>query len=134
MVGFVTIYLPLWVLSFISICIYFTNNNYNDKLASIAVLTLAFIPTFEIVREQTPKISSIVYIECMVVFQLFFSLLNVYLFSYNIRDGRKLNIKDDIIHSKSFLITILFTVIFSFLIPLGSIIVYSIIINNITKD
>lgn len=50
MVSFVTIYLPLWVLSLISLSIYFTNNNYNDRLASIAVLILAFTPTFEIVR------------------------------------------------------------------------------------
>lgn len=85
MVSFVTIYLPLWVLSLISLSIYFTNNSYNDRLASIAVLILAFTPTFEIVRSQIPKVSSVVYIEWMVAFELLFMLLNVYIYSYEKR-------------------------------------------------
>lgn len=72
------------------------------------------------------------YIEWMVAFELLFMLLNVYLYSY---EKRGLDVPfDEILNSASFIVAIVFVGLFSFLVPITTLIVYIIFITRITKQ
>lgn len=71
------------------------------------------------------------YIEWMVAFELLFMLLNLYQYSY---DKRGMDIPfEEIMNSVSFIIAITFVGLFSFLVPIMSLVIYIINIKRITR-
>jgi hypothetical protein len=61
-----SIFLPLWVLGFINLLIFFQDNRLADRIAVIATLTLAFIAFIPTINEQIPETPYVKLVEILV--------------------------------------------------------------------
>ena len=62
----VSIFVPLWVVGFINLLIFFQANDLGGRIASIATLTLAFIAFIPTINEQIPQTPYIKLIEILI--------------------------------------------------------------------
>ena len=51
----VSIFIPLWVLGFINLLVFFQDTVFSTRIATIATLTLAFIAFIPTINESIPK-------------------------------------------------------------------------------
>ena len=62
----VTIFLPLWLLGIMNLGIFFQDNGFADRLATIATVMLAYMAFMPVVRSQLPPNPSITFIEILI--------------------------------------------------------------------
>lgn len=53
-IDLLTIFLPLWLLGFINLLIFFQDNNFGDRLANITGVMIAFSALIPTIRSQIP--------------------------------------------------------------------------------
>lgn len=74
-VNLVSIFLPLWVLGFINLLIFFQDRSLSGRIAAIATLTLAFIAFIPTINEQIPQTPNIKLVEILIYIETIASIL-----------------------------------------------------------
>ena len=65
------IFIPLWVLSFINLAVYYQDSNVlSEKIASIATVTLAFVAFLPTINDRIPQTSMVKLVEIIVYLQI----------------------------------------------------------------
>ena len=62
----ISIFIPLWVLGFINLAIFFQEPSLSGRIAAIATLTLAFIAFIPTINETIPQTAEIKLVEILV--------------------------------------------------------------------
>lgn len=57
-----SIFLPLWVLAFINLTIYFQDTSFAGRLAVIAIITLAFVAFLPTINDKIPQSSVVKFV------------------------------------------------------------------------
>lgn len=70
-----SIFVPLWILGFINLFIFFQDRTLSDRIAAIATLTLAFIAFIPTINEQVPKTPQLKIIDMLIYLEVFASVL-----------------------------------------------------------
>jgi hypothetical protein len=65
-VNLVQIFIPLWILGFITLLIFFQDTALSGRIASIATLTLAFIAFIPTINSQIPQTPYIKLVEILI--------------------------------------------------------------------
>jgi hypothetical protein len=71
------IFVPLWILGFINIIVYFQANNLAEKLAIIATITLAFIAFIPTINETVPSTPEIKLIDILIYLEVLTTILTI---------------------------------------------------------
>jgi hypothetical protein len=67
----VSIFIPVWVLAFINLTIYYTDITVvADRLAGVATITLAFVAFFPTINERIPQTSIVKLVEIILYLQV----------------------------------------------------------------
>jgi hypothetical protein len=122
----VTIFLPLWSLSLINLCLFFCENDYAQRLTAIATLTLAFIPTVQVVRGQIPSTPKVTFVEIAIYAEIFSTFLFL-VESYTKRLIKEYEFRP--FRNAFFVISLLVTLVI-IIVPLVSLVLYYIYINR----
>lgn len=70
-----TIFLPIWFLGLISLCVYFLSNDLGSRLKIVTTVMLSFIAYKPLVRKLLPPNPKITFIEIIIYTLLFISFL-----------------------------------------------------------
>ena len=65
-VPLLTISLPIWILGWVSLAIFFQDFGLGDRIASIATVMIAYTQFFVIIRQQLPKTHKITFMETLI--------------------------------------------------------------------
>ena len=65
-VSLLTICLPIWILGWVSLAVFFQDWGLADRIASIATLMVAYTAFMGVIRQELPPSSSITFIEILV--------------------------------------------------------------------
>ena len=70
-----TIFIPLWLLSFVSVYIYFQTTEIMNRLVNIAGLMIAYAAIQPIVRENLPEAITITLVDLLIYLELLINIL-----------------------------------------------------------
>lgn len=70
-----TIFIPLWLLSFVSVYIYFENTEIVNRIVNVAGLMVAYAAIQPIVRENLPEAISITLVDLLIYSELLINIL-----------------------------------------------------------
>lgn len=70
-----TIFIPLWLLAIINLCIFFQSIDLGERISSVATLMLAFVAFIPTIHDQIPPNPQIIFAEIMVFLHAATSLL-----------------------------------------------------------
>ena len=65
-VSLVTIFMPMWLVGWIGLAVFFQSSEFADRLATIATVMLAYLAFMPVVRDQLPPNPSITFIEILI--------------------------------------------------------------------
>ena len=55
MVPLVTIFLPIWLVGWVSLAIFFQETGFEGRIANLAAVMLAYVAFMPVVRDQLPQ-------------------------------------------------------------------------------
>jgi hypothetical protein len=83
-VSILTIFIPIWILGLIGLFVFFQEPTLSARLATIAVLALAFVAFLPTINESIPQTPTVKMIDILVLMQLTAVILLI-VESYNVR-------------------------------------------------
>ena len=69
------VFIPLWLLGLIGLFTFFQEQSFGGRLATIAVLVLAYVPLISTINEKFPPSPKIKLIEILIMAELFATVL-----------------------------------------------------------
>ena len=69
--------MPLWILGFINLLVFFQDSNLGDRLANIAAILIAFSALIPTIRSQVPPAPQITLVEVMIYLEIGTSILGL---------------------------------------------------------
>lgn len=76
-VNLIEIFIPIWILGFINVLVFFQANNLAEKLAIIATIALAFIAFFPTINESVPNTPEIKMIDILIYLEVLTTFLTM---------------------------------------------------------
>ena len=119
-VGLFIIYTPLLLLASINMTLFFSENNFNERVAGASMMTLAFVSLIPAVREQIPTGSKMTFIEIMVYIEILVTFLM--LIESFIVKGK--SVKDEVIIRTPFMIASLILTCLTFVMVIIKVLVF----------
>lgn len=74
-VDMMTIFIPLWLLSFVSVYIYFQSTEIMNRIVNVAALMIAYAAIQPIVRENLPQATTITLVDILIYAELLINIL-----------------------------------------------------------